>query len=238
MVKPGEISGRVALVTGAGRGIGREIALALASEGARVAAVSRSLNDLEQLALASEDYVFPCAADVSQDAEVDGAFAKVRSQLGPVTILVAAAGVARFGNTLDLTHEDWHEQIATNLTGMFLTNAAALKDMVESGGDIVNVLSMSSTIALPGSAAYTASKYGALGLTRALSAEYRSRGIRISAVLPGATGTSLWDYAGSNLDRSRMMTPQDVADAVMWALERPASAHVDEIRIMPPDGVL
>jgi len=203
-----------------------------------VAAVSRSLNDLEQLALASEGYVFPCAADVSQDAEVDGAFAKVRSQLGPVTILVAAAGVARFGNTLDLTHEDWHEQIATNLTGMFLTNAAALKDLVESGGDIVNVLSMSSTIALPGSAAYTASKYGALGLTRALSAEYRSRGIRISAVLPGATGTSLWDYAGSNLDRSRMMKPEDVADAVMWALKRPASAHVDEIRITPPDGVL
>lgn len=237
-MKPGEISGRVALVTGAGRGIGREIALALASEGARVAAVSRSLNDLEQLALVSEGYVFPCAADVSQDAEVEGAFAKVRSQLGPVTILVAAAGVARFGNTLELTHEDWHEQIATNLTGMFLTNAAALKDMVESGGDIVNVLSMSSTIALPGSAAYTASKYGALGLTRALSAEYRSRGIRISAVLPGATGTSLWDYAGSNLDRSRMMKPEDVAEAVMWALKRPASAHVDEIRIMPPDGVL
>lgn len=225
-------------MTGAGRGIGREIALALASEGARVAAVSRSLNDLEQLALVSEGYVFPCAADVSQDAEVEGAFAKVRSQLGPVTILVAAAGVARFGNTLELTHEDWHEQIATNLTGMFLTNAAALKDMVESGGDIVNVLSMSSTIALPGSAAYTASKYGALGLTRALSAEYRSRGIRISAVLPGATGTSLWDYAGSNLDRSRMMKPEDVAEAVMWALKRPASAHVDEIRIMPPDGVL
>lgn len=235
----GEIKGRAALVTGAGRGIGRAVALALAAQGARVAAVSRSLDDLEQLALAADGLVLPCPADVSSEDSVEEAFANASSQIGPITILVAAAGIARFGNTLELSNADWNEQIATNLTGMYLTNTAALRQMLsEGGGDIVNLLSVASTLALPGSAAYTASKFGALGLTRALNAEYRMRGVRVSAILPGATGTSLWDFAGSDLDRSRMMKPSDVADAVLWVLQRPASAHVDEIRIMPPEGVL
>lgn len=135
MVKPGEISGRRACDWRRARHWARDCTGSCVRRCAG-GLVSRSLNDLEQLALASEGYVFPCAADVSQDAEVDGAFAQVPEPARSGNDSCGGGGVARFGNTLDLTHEDWHEQIATNLTGMFLTDAAALKDMVESGGDM------------------------------------------------------------------------------------------------------
>lgn len=235
----GSVSGRIAVVTGASRGIGRAIALALAAAGARVAAVSRSVEALNALASDAAGRVLPFPADVTCEREVDAAFERAAQTLGTITIHVAAAGVARFGPTLDMPTSHWQEQISTNLTGMYLTNRAAIRQMLQGGGgDIVNLLSVASDVALPGSAAYTASKYGALGLTRSLSAEFRGRGIRFTALLPGATDTGLWDEAGSDLDRARMMTAADVAEAALWAIGRPALASVDEIRIMPRDGLL
>lgn len=231
--------GKTAVVTGASRGIGRVTALALAAEGAKVAAIARTETDLDSLAQQCPDSIFACPADVSDSEQVEHVFENIEAALGPVRILVAAAGVGLFGPTLDIPLDDWHTQINVNLTGMYLCNVAAIRQMLpEGGGGIVNVLSVAATTTLPQSAAYTASKSGGLGLTRALNAEFRSRGIRISAIMPGATDTSIWDIAKNAPERARMMQAHDVADTIVWVLKRPLSASVDELLIMPREGIL
>ncbi len=233
------LTGRVAVVTGAGRGIGRAAAALLASRGVRVAALARSRDLLESLAAEHPQFVNAYPADVSDPSAVDEVFRRVRDELGPVTVLVACAGTGRFGDTLAMEPQVWDRTLAVNLTGLYLCNVAAIRQMLDAGGgDIVNVLSVVAEMAAPQMAAYAASKWGALGLTRSLAAEFRSRGVRISALLPGATDTPLWDAAGSDLDRSRMMKAQDVAEAAVWCIERPESASVDVLQIMPKEGFL
>ena len=106
------------------------------------------------------------------------------------------------------------------------------------GGDIVNVLSIAAVVGLPRAAAYSASKAGALGLTRSLNAEFRSQGIRISALIPGATDTPLWDSSDSDIDRGRMLRSEDVSQTVLWMLQTPRTASIDEIHLMPSEGIL
>ncbi len=233
------LTGRVAVVTGAGRGIGRAAAALLASKGVRVAAVARTREQLESLAAEHKPLVHPYPADISEPGAAGRLFDQVHQDLGPVTILIACAGTGRFGDTLLLGPEVWHQTIAVNLTGLYFCNVAAIRQMLEAGGgDIVNVLSVVADMAAPQMAAYAASKAGALGLTRSLAAEFRGRGVRITALLPGATDTPLWDTAGSDLDRSRMMKAADVAEAAVWCVERPESASVDVLQIMPKEGFL
>jgi short-subunit dehydrogenase len=233
------LTGRVAVVTGAGRGIGRAAAALLASKGVRVAAVSRTAEQLDSLAREHTPLVHPFPADVSEPGAIPSLFERIRRELGPVTILIACAGTGRFGETLSLPEEVWHATLAVNLTGLYLCNVEAIRQMLDAGGgDIVNVLSVVAEMAAPRMAAYAASKAGALGLTRSLAAEFRARGVRITALLPGATDTPLWDLAGSDLDRSRMMKAEDVAGAAVWCVERPESAAVDALQIMPKEGFL
>lgn len=231
--------GRIAVVTGASRGIGQAVARALVREGARVMAVSRSIEKEHVDEGGGAGVLAAYRADVSDSRQVREVFQAIRSEHGLVTILVAAAGAARFGDTLEADSGDWERQIGVNLTGAYLCNVEAIRQMLEAGGgDIVNVLSVSATVALPGAAAYTASKAGALGMTRSLNAEFRARGVRISALLPGATDTELWDTAGADIERGRMMKPEDVAQAVVWTLRQPESAAVDELHLMPREGLL
>lgn len=233
------LAGKVALVTGAGRGIGRQTALALTDAGVRVAAVSRTAADLESLAAERPGLIFPVPADVSSAPQVDHAFARAKRELGGVSVLVAAAGCAWSGDTLEMGAAEWDRQIAVNLTGLYLCDVAAIWQMLETGGgDIVNVLSIAATMAPAQWAAYTASKAGGLGLTRALHAEFCSKGIRLTAILPGATDTGIWDGQGLQVDRRRMMQPKDVAEAIVWAISRPATASVDELTLMPREGLL
>lgn len=232
------LEGRVAVVTGASSGIGRQTALALAESGAAVAAVSRRVSALETLA-DENNRIRPFPADVASREDVEQVFGEANAALGPVSILVAAAGVARFGDTLSMDPQVWEEAVAVNLSGLYYCNVLAIRQMLEAGqGDVVNVLSISAEMTLPGSAAYSATKAGALALTRSLQAEYRSRGIRFCSVIPGATDTPLWDAAGEGFDRSRMMGAGDVAEAIVWAIGRPRSASVDLLHILPPEGVL
>jgi 3-oxoacyl-[acyl-carrier protein] reductase len=105
-------------------------------------------------------------------------------------------------------------------------------------GHILNVLSIASTHILPGSTGYTASKFGALGLTKVIAAEVRSLGIKVTAVIPGAVDTPLWDSSGSSLDRGKMLSSTDVANAILSVITQPPSIYTDEIVLMPPLGVL
>ena len=233
------LDGKKAIVTGAGKGIGKATAIELVKAGATVAVASRTQADLESLAEMFPGKVHPFKTDVSQRLDVTDLFEAASGALGGLDILVAAAGVATFGNSVELPDEVWERTLAINLTGMFYCNMEAIRKMLPSGeGDIVNVLSMVAVQAMPGSAAYTASKSGGLGLTRSLNSEYRSKGIRVMAVLPGATATPFWESQNSPLDITRMIPADVVAQNIVWALGQPRNASIDELLLMPKDGVL
>jgi len=129
--------------------------------------------------------------------------------------------------------------MTVNLRGTYLCCKYALKVMLAQGrGHILNVLSIASQVALPGSAAYTASKFGALGLTKVMAAEVRAQGVKVTAVIPGAVDTPLWDKSGGDLDRRKMLSPSDVAAAILSVIAQPPSIYTDEIVLMPPLGIL
>lgn len=227
------------MVTGASSGIGRAVALCLAQRGVHVALNGRNEQRLEEARRACERAGVAAHAvtgDAGDDTVLQSLFEfQPELPLGAVF----AAGYARFGDTLSLEDDVWDATIHANLTALYRGNRLAIQTMLtRGGGRIVNVLSVASRVAFPYSAAYVASKYGALGLTRSLAAEFRSRGIELIAFLPGSTNTELWDMQESNLDRSRMMKPEDVALAIVNALLHEGEAYLDEVLLMPPGGVL
>jgi NAD(P)-dependent dehydrogenase (short-subunit alcohol dehydrogenase family) len=133
--------------------------------------------------------------------------------------------------------ETWKEVIDTNLTGTFLVTRAALP-LMRAGGTIVNNLSVAAVQPFAGMAAYNASKFGALGFTHALREDLRKRGIRVLALLPGATDTEIWGQFWPDAPRKKMISAETVAQAVLHAVSAPANATIEEIRIGPAAGVL
>jgi 3-oxoacyl-[acyl-carrier protein] reductase len=236
------LSNHVAIITGASSGIGRAVALALASVGATVSLAARSKQNLETLAheissRGGRALAFP--TDVSNEAQIEHLVTRTHAESGRLDILVTSAGGATFGPIIESRTEDWDSMISINLRGTYLCCKHALKVMIpQKRGHILNVLSIASQAILPGSTGYTASKFGALGLTKVIAAEVRSLGVKVTAVIPGAVDTPLWDKSGSDLDRSKMLSPTDVADAMLNLITQPPTIHTDEIVLMPPLGIL
>lgn len=212
----------VALVTGAGSGIGRACAERLAAGGARVAAVDLDVRLMDGLD------ALPLAADVSDEAAVAAAVARAGDELGPLDAVVNVAGItgSHAAAECHLTPGDeWRRVIEVNLTGPFLVCHAALPGMLERGrGTIVNVASVAGLVAFPGRCAYSASKGGVVQLTRSLAADYAARGIRANAICPGMVDTPMtrWrledpELRGAVLERipaGRVATTEEVAEAV------------------------
>jgi short-subunit dehydrogenase len=152
---------------------------------------------------------------------------------------VFAAGVAEFGNTVTFENHKWREAIDSNLNALYFCCKSAVSAMlVKGGGRIVNVLSIASLHPFPQSAAYVASKAGALGLTRSLQAEFRSQGIDITAFIPGSTATELWDKQQWSPNPADMIEPDDVARAIVDVLLSESSGVFDEVVYMPKRGIL
>lgn len=189
------LDGRVAVVTGASKGLGKAIALALAGAGARLALVARDRRQLDEAAAAlraSGAEAEPFAADVSDEAQVAALAPVVAARFGSVHILVNSAGVNVRKNLTDFTLEEWRRVVDTNLTGVFLMCRAFLPPMKGQGyGRILNLSSTMSHVALPGRTAYCASKAGLLGLTRALALEVASEGITVNGISPGPFTTEM-----------------------------------------------
>jgi 3-oxoacyl-[acyl-carrier protein] reductase len=236
------LHGQVAIVTGAGSGIGRATALALAQAGVSVVLAARTRQNLEVVArdvTATGGTVLVVPTDVGQETQVERLVTCTQERFGRLDILVTSAGGASFGPLIESRTEDWDFQMTVNLRGTYLCCKYALKVMLAQGrGHILNVLSIASQIALPGSAAYTASKFGALGLTKVMAAEVRAQGVKVTAVIPGAVDTPLWDKSGGDLDRRKMLSPSDVAAALLSVIAQPPSIYTDEIVLMPPLGIL
>ena len=232
---------KVALVTGATRGIGLAIAHALAAEGCNLVITGRDQSSLRRISreLAStkiQILAHPC--DVRDPQSIDDLFRPIRQQFKRLDILVNNAGIAHAILTVDkLPLPLWQDVIETNLTGMFLMTQAALAIM-KRGGTIVNNLSIVAKGIFAGSAAYIASKHGALGFTNTLRDELRSKGIRVIALLPGATDTDIWDTFWPQAPRKKMMSPATVATAVVNAILLPPNATVETIEILPTVGLL
>jgi NAD(P)-dependent dehydrogenase (short-subunit alcohol dehydrogenase family) len=229
---------KVAVVTGASRGIGLEICKRLGGEGMRVIMLARDRRTLTAAAKRVNGTSFVYPVDVADNAAVATTFADIRKKFRQIDVLINNAGTAGELKTVDaLDPKQWDAVITTNLTGMFLCTHYALP-MMPNGAAVVNNLSVAAQGDFPGMADYNASKWGALGFTNTLRVELRERGIRVVALLPGATDTDIWNRFWPQAPREKMLTPETVAQAVVDLLKLPASAAVEELRIAHTAGSL
>ncbi len=224
---------KTAVVTGGASGIGRAVAERLRSDGFRVAVIDLSPTDDE----------FGCVADVTDRAQVDAAIAAIRDALGPILVLVNAAGVEGFKKFLDMSFEQWSKVIDVNLNGVFHTIQAVLPDMVEAGwGRIVNISSSSTHSGQPFMAHYVAAKSAVNGLTKSLALEYGPSGITVNAVPPGFVDTPMLRSAerrqllGGTVEDHiartpvrRVGRPEDIAAACAFFVSEEASYITGQI---------
>jgi NAD(P)-dependent dehydrogenase (short-subunit alcohol dehydrogenase family) len=239
-----QLAGKVAIVTGAGSGVGRATAVMLAAAGAIPALVGRTPEPLAETAAtiaAAGGRSLVAPADVTDEAAVGAMTERVARELGGLDILVLAAGIGRSGPVESSSLADWHATLATNLTAPFLCARAAIPHLrVRGGGAIVAISSGAGKQGYPHLAAYAASKFGLHGFLQSLAAEVGPEGIKVSAVVPGSILTS---FGGTTVDEKRAamaadpgkkyLEPEDVAAAVLTILRQPTHVWTQEMNVWP-----
>ena len=227
------LAGRLAVVTGASRGIGAAAAAALASAGAQVVRVARSL------APGTHAGYRDLSVDLTEAEQVERLASTVESDHGVPEIVVSNAGGFLLRPLEDTSAADFEGQIAVNLRAAFLVARAFLPAMRRAGrGTFISIGSVADHIGFPENAAYAAGKYGVRGLHETLVAEFRGSGVRLTLISPGPTDTSVWDpFDPDRRDgfppRSAMLRPEDVADAIVFVATRPPRVHLDWLRLGP-----
>jgi NAD(P)-dependent dehydrogenase (short-subunit alcohol dehydrogenase family) len=234
--------GKVAVVTGGSSGIGLAIAHTFVTEGCSVAITGRNEEKLRtaaaELSSVGSGQVVSHLCDVREQYSVDAAFDMTRTRFGRIDILVNNAGISQAPTPVEFTSvEMWREMIDINLNGMFLCTRAALP-MMDRGSTIINNLSAAAKQVFPNFAAYTAAKAGAYGFTRALRDELMPRGIRVTALMPGATWTDIWRQIMPNASPAGMMDVESIAQAVLYAVLLPPEANLSELLITPTAGAV
>jgi 3-oxoacyl-[acyl-carrier protein] reductase len=228
----GFLDGKVALVTGGNRGIGRGVVEALAAEGATVALTSRTAEHAERAAREVGHGAIGLGCDVRDYDAVRAAFAAVKQRAGGLDVLVNNAGVGIFGPIADLKPEDWRTVIETNLNGVFYCTHEAIPLMrARGGGYVFNVSSLAGINAFPNGGAYNASKFGLNGFSEVLMQEVRYDGIRVSYLMPGSVATEFG--RGSAAKQDWALQPSDVAAIVLDLLRSPTHALYSRVEMRP-----
>jgi 3-oxoacyl-[acyl-carrier protein] reductase len=230
------LTGKIAIVTGGTRGIGRAIAERLLREGASVAICGRSAAStgraVEEMKPLGK--VYGCAADVTDLDEVRKLFEAVDRELGPLDILVNNAGEGVFRKVGEMTPEDWHRNIDLNLNGPFYCSHEALARFAGHGGFIVNISSLAGKNAFSGGAAYNASKAGLNLFSEALMLDHRYDRVRVTSIMPGSVNTEFsGDPEKRAGDTSWMIAPEDIAETVALVLRLPERTTVSRVEIRP-----
>jgi NAD(P)-dependent dehydrogenase (short-subunit alcohol dehydrogenase family) len=228
----GELSGQVVIVTGAGRGIGRAIALDLAAAGARLVLVARTMPELTRLVdEIGEDRAAAVSGDVAEESTAAAAVARAQDWGGSLDAVVNNAGIGWSGPVQEMPLEAWRRLMEVNLTGVFLFTKAALSVMLARGrGHIVNIASGAGRLGMAGAAAYSTSKFGVIGFTEAVGIEVRHRGVKVSVVEPGSVQTS---FSAGAPARDWALRPDDVARVVRSVLATGPNVWVREAFVSP-----
>jgi len=235
VTKQHNLASAVALVTGSSRGIGKAIALKLASLDAAVGICGR---DAEALANTRRELealgakVHSQTTDVTKAGEVAALVDATEKNLGPISVLVNNAGIGSFGPFQEKTEEEWDRMLNTNLKSVFLTSKAVVPLMIQRRkGDIINISSLAGKNTFAGGAIYCASKWGLQGLTGCMAEDLRGFGIRVSVICPGSVGT---EFSGHKpKDPSKILTPGDVAHAVAMVLLQGPQSFISEVHLRP-----
>ncbi len=231
-----QLEAKVAIVTGASRGIGQATALALAAQGASVvvnyASSSAAADAVVAQITAMGSQAIAVKADVSKEAEVEAMFAQAIAQFGRVDVLVNNAGITRDTLLLRMKLEDWQAVIDLNLTGVFLCTRAASKIMLkQKSGRIINITSVAGQMGNPGQANYSAAKAGVIGFTRTVARELASRGITVNAVAPGFIATDMTNDLKAEpilamIPLNRYGQPEDIAGMIEFLAATPAAGYI------------
>lgn len=232
------LKGKIAVVTGAGKGIGRETCLRLSHQGVRVVAAARSEADISRLIGEIDSRGgegLAVTTDVRKMVDADRLVDETIERFGGIDIVVNNAGVGVFADVVDLSDDDWREQIETNLSGMFYCTRAAVKEMLKQNDTeirhIVNIASLASTAGFRGGSAYCASKFGVIGFSESLMLEVREHNIKVSVILPGSVNTFFRGTAPG--EDSWKLDPGDVAQAVIDVVTSSAQSLVSRVELRP-----
>jgi len=235
-----DLSGQVAVVTGAGRGIGRAVALALGAAGAQVVAAARTRAEIEAVArrvAGAGGQAVALPVDLADETSVRALFAEVRRRFGRLDVLVNNAGIGLYGTVRDFPVEDLDRLVAVNLRGTFLCCQEAMRLMApRRSGYIINISSVVGFKGYPKQAGYTATKHAVVGLTKSLAVEAQEVGVRASVVLPGGVDTAMVRDARPDLDPAGLLAPEDVAATVMYLVSLSDRAAVDQVYVRRRTG--
>ena len=229
------LDGKIALVTGAGRGIGRSIGLALAEAGAQVVVCARTVEQIKEVVqeiVKAGGKAVAVAADISDTEDVKTLFEKIDTTFHRLDILVNNAGIGIFKKLVDFSMDDFDQVMHVNLRGTFLCCQNAMRAMIpRKKGYIINITSVAGIKGYHRQSVYCATKHGVMGMTKALSMEAQAHNIRVSAILPGSVDTELIQDARPDIAKGELIQPKDIADTVLFLLSLSDHAAIDQIYI-------
>jgi len=232
-----KLKDKIALVTGAGRGIGKAIAMTMASEGASVILTARTLRELEGVRQSIEEgggKARSIVADLTKDADVEKIFSQISTEFGRLDILVNNAGIGHFAPVRLLAAKDFDAMWNLNMRALFLCTQKAIPMMEnQKSGTIVNISSLAGKNAFVNGAGYAATKWALMGFSKCLMLEEREYNIRVITVCPGSVDTSFNPLEGKRGNSDKILKPRDVADAVLTAITLPENAMMSEIDLRP-----
>jgi len=230
-----DLSNKSAIVTGAGRGIGRAIAIMLAEHGAHVIAAARTETEITEttdLINRAGGIAYPFVFDAADEKSIHALFAFAQGKTDNLDVLINNAGIGRYGEIQDFSTQDLQDLLDINVRGTYLCCREAMKWMIPNrSGYIINVASVVGFKGYPNQSAYTASKHAVVGMTKSIAAEAQDHQIRVSVINPGGTDTSLVKEARPDLDPSILMQPEDVARVVLFLLSLSDRCAIDEIYV-------